>query len=132
MAARLFFAGLCLVMGLGGPALAEASLEEYAGTYDGHQTEIGAALQLGADGRFQYYLSYGAVDEMASGTWTVEADSIVLTSYPVRLTAFELVDSKGGRGSAFDITLDVPDRMPIQFFSAVVLFSDGTGRSGRV
>jgi hypothetical protein len=106
--------------------MAEGSTEEYVGLYDGHQTEIGAQLQLDGDGRFQYYMSYGAVDEMASGAWTAGPDGVFLDSDSVLAPAFELVDSKQGSGSAFDLTLDVPDRMPIEFFSAVVLFSDGT------
>ena len=110
------------------PAFAEDSLETLAGIYDGHQMEIGAALQLDADGRFRYYLSYGALDEMASGTWIVADDGIELTSDPVTVPEFALVDSNAGSGSTFDIALDVPGQMPVEFFSAIVIFADGTGR----
>lgn len=112
------------------PVNAQPSPADLAGTYDGHQTEIGTALQLGADGRFQYYLSYGALDEMAAGTWTVGENGIVLTSDPVKAPAFVLVDSKAGKGSTFDLTLDVPNGMPIQFFSGAALFADGTENGG--
>jgi hypothetical protein len=36
------------------------------GEYAGHQMEMGAGLELRADGRFRYALSYGAIDEEAA------------------------------------------------------------------
>ena len=32
--------------------------------------EVGSELVLKADGRFQYMLAYGALDELSSGCWT--------------------------------------------------------------
>lgn len=110
----------------GAPALAEPPADELVGTYDGGQTEVGAGLQLGADSRFQYFLSYGAIDEMASGTWAPADDGIMLDSDPVTAPAFELLDSKGGAGSAFDLSLDLPQGMSAQFFEAELWFSDGS------
>lgn len=49
-----------------------------AGVYDGGQMEIAAGLKLDKDGRFQYGLSYGALDEMAVGTWTAAGDTVTL------------------------------------------------------
>ena len=39
---------------------APASRQSLVGTYDGHQMELAAGLELKADGRFRYGLSYGA------------------------------------------------------------------------
>lgn len=113
-------------LAFGAPALAETPVDDLVGTYDGGQTEIGAGLQLGADGRFQYFLSYGAIDEMASGSWAPADDGIVLDSDPVTAPAFELFDSKSGSSSAFDLALDLPERIPAQFFEAELWFSDGS------
>jgi hypothetical protein len=64
-------AGLLLVM---------AGVPTHAGFYMSHQMEIGAALQLDEDGRFQYQLDYGAVSEAAEGNWSIEGDTVYLTA----------------------------------------------------
>ena len=51
-----------------------------AGFYRSNQMEIGAALQLDADGHFQYQLDYGAVSEAAEGSWTADNGAVYLTS----------------------------------------------------
>jgi len=94
---------------------------DLVGTYDGHQTELGTELRLEANGRFEYYLSYGAMDEMAEGIWTADAEGIVLTSDPVKAPRFELVGTTPGNGAKLDITLDTPEHLPIQLFAALVL-----------
>ena len=60
-----------------------ATRQSLVGTYDGHQMEIVAGLELKADGRFRYSLSYGALDEEAAGKWTMSGDQVLLTSDPV-------------------------------------------------
>jgi len=42
--------------------------------------EIGAALQLDDDGRFQYQLDYGGVSEAAEGNWSSDGRTIYLTA----------------------------------------------------
>jgi hypothetical protein len=126
MPLRLLFSGLCALAMGAAPAMAEDAVEDVAGIYEGHQTELGAGLKLDGDGRFNYFMSYGAVDEMAVGTWTVTPDGVLLDSDPMLAPAFVLVDSKGGGRSSFDLTLDAPGQIPIQFFAAVVFFADGT------
>ena len=50
------------------------------GFYRSNQMEVGAALQLDDDGRFQYQLDYGAVSESAEGNWTSDGQSLFLTA----------------------------------------------------
>lgn len=38
--------------------------------------EVGSGLQLAADGRFQYFLSYGAHDEAAQGQWQLRGQNV--------------------------------------------------------
>src|SRR5881227_1978048 len=64
-----------------GPATAQPG--SLAGVYDGGQMEIAAALELKPNGRFNYALSYGALDEQAAGRWTVNGDRVLLSSNPV-------------------------------------------------
>ncbi len=51
-----------------------------AGFYMAHQMEVGAALQLDEDGKFQYQLDYGAVSEAAEGNWTSDGTTVYLTA----------------------------------------------------
>lgn len=56
------------------------ALADFSGFYASSQMEIGAAIELEADGKFEYSLDYGAVSEFAEGTWTSEGGTIYLTS----------------------------------------------------
>jgi hypothetical protein len=60
--------------------LALAEPASVGGFYRSNQTEVGAALQLDEDGRFQYQLDYGAVSESAEGSWTSDGKTILLTA----------------------------------------------------
>lgn len=51
--------------------------------------EMGSQIMLHADGRFQYMLAYGAVDEIAEGCWQRVNDVVILT--PTKMLV-----SKGG------------------------------------
>ena len=42
--------------------------------------EVGSELVLLPDGRFHYFLAYGAYDENASGGWRVQGESIILNT----------------------------------------------------
>ena len=57
-----------------------ADLSPFTGFYMTHQMEVGAALQLDEDGKFQYQLDYGAVSEAAEGNWTSDGSTIFLTA----------------------------------------------------
>lgn len=104
------------------PAVTRAAL---AGTYDGGQMEIAAGLELGSDGRFQYALSYGALDEEARGRWEVEGDRVVLTSDPVTDPAFVLVAARPLGTRVVKLVLDLPAGMERQYFDARIGLSDG-------
>lgn len=57
-----------------------ADLTAQSGFYTASQTEVAAAIDLEADGKFAYALDYGAVSEVAEGNWTREGNIIYLTS----------------------------------------------------
>lgn len=60
--------------------LAMADEPALTGFYMAHQIEVGAALQLDEDGKFQYQLDYGAVSEAAEGKWTTDGSTVFLTA----------------------------------------------------
>lgn len=51
-----------------------------AGTYQTRQMEVGATLDLNADGTFRYMLDYGAVSEASEGHWTASDGMVQLDS----------------------------------------------------
>lgn len=95
------------------------------GDYDGGQMEMAAALSLNANGRFEYGLSYGALDEEAAGVWTADARQVLLTSDPVKAPRFSLIGQKPAAPQMLRVTLDVPPQTQRQFFNVHVLFKDG-------
>ena len=60
--------------------LAMAEAASPSGFYTTSQMEVGAALQLDDDGKFQYQLDYGAVSEAAEGNWSTDGSSVFLTA----------------------------------------------------
>jgi hypothetical protein len=44
--------------------------------------EVGSCIRLSPGGKFEYFLSYGAYDETAEGTWKLEKGEIVVDSLP--------------------------------------------------
>lgn len=60
--------------------LAMANPAPAGGFYRSNQMEIGAALELDDDGKFQYQLDYGAVSESAEGRWSSDGTTVFLTS----------------------------------------------------
>jgi len=77
MKAAFFLLSAMLVVAA--PAIA-ADLHPAAlvGVYDGGQMEIASGLELTKDGQFRYGLSYGALDEAAAGTWSVDGGTVTL------------------------------------------------------
>lgn len=83
-----------LLMLAAAPLQAQAPAE-LAGIYDGGQMEMAAGLQLAADGRFRYMLSYGAADEEATGVWTADADAVYLETRPAVVPPRFVVERDG-------------------------------------
>lgn len=96
------------------------------GSYDGGQMEMAAGITLKANGRFEYGLSYGALDEEAAGRWTADACQVLLTSDPVKAPRFSLVDQKAAVPGMLRITLALPGQIERQLFDVHILFKDGS------
>lgn len=105
------------------PAPAQA---RWVGTYDGGQAELAAGLELRADGRFRYALSYGALDEEATGRWRAEDGRVVLTGDPVTPPRFVALAPRALPAGGVRIELDVPDGMSRQWFEAELRRADGS------
>jgi hypothetical protein len=82
---------------------APASGASPVGRYETHQMEVAAGLELKANHRFRYALSYGAVDEEGEGEWSFDGKTVRLTSNPMpRAPSFELVrDDPAPKGELY-------------------------------
>jgi hypothetical protein len=77
---RLFCAALLLLMSTA-PGVAFAAPQDERYRLVG-EPDVASEFILHADGRFDYFLSAGALDEMAQGRWTREGNIIRLTTVP--------------------------------------------------
>ncbi|MBC2670321.1 hypothetical protein ACFOON_17245 [Novosphingobium piscinae] len=81
IAPALAMAGL--LIGSASPLPASAGTSALVGHYYlSGVRETGSELVLGADGRFAWFLSYGALDQTAEGTWRREGDAVILAADP--------------------------------------------------
>jgi hypothetical protein len=102
------------------------------GRYDANQIEVAAGLELSADGRFRYGLSYGALDEQATGTWHAAAGRVILDSDPVKAPRFTLLGQSRGEEGFLHVDLQVPEGMDAQYFRAVIQLTDGRQLGGQL
>lgn len=119
-----------LVAAVAAPASAQ-TIASLAGTYDGHQMEMGAMLRLTPDGRFDYGLAYGALDEAGQGSWTLKDGKVLLTSDPVTPPRFVFTGQKSGAVGALDIALEVPKGISPQYFNGVATPTKGEPKGGQ-
>ena len=63
--------------------------------------EVGSELLLKADGRFEYMLAYGALDELASGCWTRNGAMVTLHASEFTISMEDL-----GKFKRLNLTVD--------------------------
>lgn len=111
---------------------APARPSDLAGVYDGGQMEMGVGLRLQPNGRFDYMLAYGALDESASGTWRVDGGAVLLTSDPVTPPKFVLLGQEPSPDGKTHIMLDLPKGWSRQYFDAEFGLSGGRFAGGQL
>lgn len=89
--------------------------------------ELAAALDLRADGRFDYWLTYGALDETSSGHWRREGDRVLLTSDPFTPPRIALV-TREATSARVEVRLEAPEGFSPQYFATVITFASGERR----
>ena len=81
-----------------------------AGLYVVHQMEMGGALELQEGGHFRYQLDYGAVSETAEGDWTLDGNTVRLTSNPMpRQPDFIVERDDAAPAGELYVAIDNPD-----------------------
>jgi hypothetical protein len=98
-----------------------------SGIYDGSQAEVATRLVLHADGRFQYALSYGALDEQAQGRWVERDGAVLLTTEPTpKPPRFALVSDTAAADGAIHVALDNPELLQGFSLTMVVRYQGET------
>jgi hypothetical protein len=104
---------------------AKDAAKDLTGVYRTNAMEIGGGLMLGADGTFDYGLSYGAIDELASGTWRREGDSVFLTTEPAVKQAELSLVARRELPEGITVGLELPEGLSRQYFSLLLSYVDG-------
>jgi hypothetical protein len=127
-------AALLLALLRGGwPAYASAQeVNEVAGTYClVGVMEVGSCIELGRDGKFQYFLAYGAYDEDSEGSWRIEAGQIVLDSPAYdRRAVFAFKRLQAGEGDGYDIVVESRSGRAMRGIDVSVVCDGRTSRVG--
>jgi hypothetical protein len=93
--------------------------------------EAAGGLELGADGRFRYGFTYGALDEQAEGRWRLDGNRVLLTTDPApRPPDWSLVAAEPGDPGQFALLLEGPGGRPIPNIEVEVRMTDGSVEKG--
>ena len=117
----------------GWPASARAQeINDLAGTYClVGVMEVGSCVELGRDGKFQYFLAYGAYDEDSEGTWRIDGRQVVLDSPAYdRPAAFAFKRLQPGEGDGFDIVVESKSGRAMRGIDVSVVCDGRTARVG--
>jgi hypothetical protein len=116
---------LLLLLALGSGAAAKE--RSPAGDYRlvGEQ-DVASGLRLKPDGRFQYFLSAGALDEQAEGRWSSADARVVLVTEPKPVPPMFRQDAPGKSGSAtLTVGVNSPEGPGIAGVDLRIGFDDG-------
>lgn len=79
------------------------------GEYYFRKKEMVAGFNFSADGKFEFFFSYGAVDRSAAGTFIIEGDTLKLKSDKEPGKDFTVTEQTS-QGSGYTITFDHPNK----------------------
>lgn len=95
------------------------------------QPDVASELILHPDGRFQYFLAAGALDEHAEGRWTRDGKIIRLTTMPrPRPAAFSAGSAGLDPGAPFTVKVTWPDGRGIAGVDLPITFDRGDPAEG--
>ncbi|MDR0481385.1 MAG: hypothetical protein LBG66_05815, partial [Gallionellaceae bacterium] len=106
------------------------------GVYYGGMGEVGTGLTLRADGRFQWFMSYGAIDKQATGSWEVIDRQVIFTpDVQPPHTWFKIADTSqyadgAATGQPLTIKIAGVSNHLTPFFEGRIY--DDTGKFGRL
>lgn len=121
MRSRLFFAAVLLLVAGGADARGPAGLYRLVG-----EPDEASEIRLKSDGRFDYFLAAGALDERARGRWTWDGRVLRLTTEPKPVQArFALTDARRDPGTTLAVKVVWPDGRGVAGVDLRVGFAEG-------
>jgi hypothetical protein len=93
------------------------------GEYYFRKQEMVAGFNFSADGKFQFFYSYGAVDRAATGSFSVNGDTLKLKSDKEAGKDFTITDQSKQAGG-YTITFDDPNKFLLKDILCI-FFIDG-------
>ena len=93
--------------------------------------EVGSCLKLLADGKFQYFLAYGAYDETSEGTWSLGKGEVIIDSLPYdRRPAFSFKRTQPSDTGSFDVIVENARGRRLTYIDVSVSCDGRTQRAG--
>jgi hypothetical protein len=98
------------------------------GTYVLNEMEMGSAIRLTGDHRFQWFFSTGALDLTGEGRWEQAADGVVILTSdpPVAPPRFELAATKRDRRRGVLVQVSDPAGHTPEYLEAAAEYDDGS------
>ncbi len=93
--------------------------------------EVGSCMRLSPDGKFEYFLAYGAYDETAEGKWHF-ADGAVIATTPAyeKRPTFSFKRMQPSETGAYDVTVEPQNGQPIAGVDVGVTCDGATKSAG--
>jgi hypothetical protein len=85
--------------------------------------EMAGGFKFETNGEFQFFYSYGAVDRMADGSFTVEGNKVILKSSKEPGKDFTVTKQSGGT-TGFSIKITAPNEYLAAYVKCIVLNGD--------
>jgi hypothetical protein len=85
--------------------------------------EMAGGFKFETNGQFQFFYSYGAVDRMADGSFTVEGNKVILKSSKEPGKDFTVTKQSGGT-TGFSIKITAPNEYLAAYVKCIVLNGD--------
>jgi hypothetical protein len=93
--------------------------------------EVGSCMRLLPDGKFEYFLAYGAYDENSEGNWRLENGVIIVDSLPYdRQPTFAFKRMQRGDTDGFDVVVENGRGGRLTYIDVIVTCDGRTRRAG--
>lgn len=89
--------------------LSAMSQRTILGEYYFRKTEMASGFNFSADGKFQFFFTYGAIDRSATGTFKVEGDTLKLKSDKESGKDFTIT-KQSTAGNGYTLTFNHPNK----------------------
>jgi len=106
---------------------AQTNTQDYTGEYYLQGVmETASGFKLNPDSTFEFFFSYGALDRMGTGRWTVHGNDLVLNSKSRPPLDFKLVSTSAGDAKNIVIKISDPNKNLLRYIDCTVMGDKGS------